>query len=99
MEPSKEFERRGSDIYSEEEIPVYTAVLGENIKVNTIYGEVKLKIPQGTQPNTVFRLEDKGAPVLGREGRKGDHYVKIMVKIPSRLSRKERKIWEGLASN
>lgn len=100
VEPSKEFERRGSDIYSEEEIPVYTAVLGGNIEVNTIYGEVKLKIPQGTQPNTVFRLEDKGAPVLGREGRKGDHYVKVKVNIPSRLSRKERKMWEelGLAS-
>lgn len=99
VEPSKEFERRGSDIYSEDEIPVYTAVLGGNIKVNTIHGEVKLKIPQGTQPGTVFRLENKGAPVLGREGRRGDHYVKIRVKIPSRLSRKERKTWEGLASN
>lgn len=96
VEPSKEFERRGSDIYSEKEIPVYTAVLGGNIEVNTIRGEVKLKIPQGTQPSTVFRLEDKGAPVLGREGRRGDHYVKIRVKIPSRLSRKERKMWEDM---
>lgn len=99
VEPSKEFERRGSDIYSEEEIPVYTAVLGGNIEVNTIHGEVKLKIPQGTQPSTVFRLENKGAPVLGREGRRGDHYVKIRVKIPNRLSRKERKVWEEMEEN
>ena len=75
---------------------MYTAVLGGDIEVNTIRGEVKLKIPQGTQPSTVFRLEDKGAPVLGREGRRGDHYVKITVKIPSRLSRKERKMWEDM---
>jgi molecular chaperone DnaJ len=96
VEPSQEFERRGSDIYSMEEIPLYTAVLGGNIQVNTIDGEVKLKIPQGTQPSTVFRIEDKGAPVLGKEGKRGDHYVKVKVEIPSRLSRKERKMWEEM---
>lgn len=99
VEPSKEFERRGSDIYSIEEIPVYVAVLGGNIEVNTIDGKVKLKIPQGTQPDTIFRIQGKGAPVLGREGRKGDHYVKVIVKIPSRLSRKEREMWEDLSSS
>lgn len=97
VEPSREFERRGSDIYSTEEIPVYTATLGGKIEVSTIGGEVKLKIPQGTQPNTVFRLEDKGAPVLGKEGKYGDHYVKVEVNIPTRLSKKERKIWEEMA--
>jgi len=96
VELSREFERRGSDIYSKEEIPVYTAVLGGEVGVNTIDGEVKLKIPQGTQPSTVFRIEGKGAPVLGREGKRGDHYVKIWVKIPKRLSRKERKMWEEM---
>ncbi len=96
VELSREFERRGSDIYSKEEIPVYTAVLGGKVGVNTIDGEVKLKIPQGTQPSTVFRIENKGAPVLGREGKRGDHYVKIWVKIPKRLSKKEKKMWEEM---
>jgi len=98
VEPSEEFERRGSDIYSTQEVSVYTAVLGDTIKVNTIHGEVKLKIPKGTQPSTVFRIEDKGAPVLGKEDQTGDHYVKVDVEIPKRLSRKEKKLWEEMKS-
>jgi molecular chaperone DnaJ len=97
VEPSVDFERRGNDIYSKEYIPVYTAVLGDTISVNTVVGNVKLKIPKGTQSGTVFRLKDKGAPVLGSEDRRGDHYVKVYVDIPKKLSKKEKKLWEELA--
>ena len=96
VEPSKEFERRGNDIYSEVSVPIYTAVLGGGVKVNTPYGEVKLKIPKSTIGGSIFRIKDKGMPVLGREEEKGDLYVKINLEIPRKLSREEKKLWEKL---
>lgn len=91
------FDRRGNDIYSIEEISVYVATLGDTISVKTVMGEVKMKIPAGTQPSTIFRLEDEGMPIIGKEGERGDHYVKVHVKIPTKLSKKEKKLWRGLA--
>lgn len=99
VEPHENFERRGNDIYSSENISVYTAVLGDVIKVNTVEGEVKLKIPAGTQSETVFRIKDSGAPILGKEYQHGDHYVRVIVDIPKKLSRNEKKLWEQLKSD
>lgn len=96
VEASEKFERRGDDIYSEQGVGVPLAVLGGTIKVETILGDVKLKIPKGTQPGTIFKLKDKGCPVLNREGERGDHYVRINVDVPTRISRKEKKLWEEL---
>ncbi len=84
-----EFKREGDDIYSEAEISMVQAALGDAISVATAYGPVKLKIPDGTQPQTVFRLKDKGAPRLHGRGQ-GDHFVKIKVKIPKNLSKSQR---------
>lgn len=97
VEPHENFERRGFDIYATEEISVYSAVLGDTLEVETVQGKVKLKIPQGTQSGTVFMLKDKGAPVIGREGENGDHYVKVNVDIPRKLSKNEKKLWEELS--
>jgi molecular chaperone DnaJ len=96
VEASEKFEIRGNDIYSEESIAVPLAVLGGTIKVETITGDVKLKIPKGTQPGTIFKLKGKGCPVLNREGERGDHYVRVNVDVPTRISRKEKKLWEEL---
>lgn len=93
------FERNGNDLYSEIEIPVYTAVLGDNINVDTIKGDVKLKIPSGTQSGTIFKLKGHGAPILGKDGYFGDQYVKVDVKIPQKLSGKEKKLWEEMKDN
>lgn len=98
VEPSNKFDRRGNDLYSIESIPVYTAVLGGNIQVQTIEGNVKLKIPKGTQSGTVFRIRGEGAPVLGKENSRGDLYIRIDVKIPDKLSRKEKALWEELSA-
>jgi molecular chaperone DnaJ len=99
VEPSEKFERRGNDIYSESNIPIYKAVLGGEIDVETPYGDVKLKIPKATEGGTIFRIKDKGMPVLGKEDQKGDLYVKVNLDVPQRLSRKERKLWEELEQN
>jgi len=97
VEPSEKFERRGNDIYSEESIPVHRAVLGGDILVDTIIGEVKLKIPKGTQSGTIFRIKEKGCVVLDSENKRGDHYVRIVVDIPSRLSGEEKELWDKLS--
>ncbi len=88
------FERNGSDVHSEAEITVATAALGGEIAVDTIDGAVDLKIPAGTQPGTAFRLRGKGIPHLRRSGR-GDHIVQIIVRIPKKLSKEQRKMLEG----
>lgn len=87
------FQRDGFDVYSDEEISFPLASLGGKIDVRTLDGGVSLKIPAGTQPGTVFRLKGKGISHLKRGGR-GDHLVTVNVKVPTRLSRKQKKALE-----
>jgi len=89
----KNFEREGFDVHSEEEITFPQATLGAKIETDTLDGKVDLKIPAGTQPGTVLRLRAKGVPYLKRSGR-GDHYVTVKVKVPTKLSRKQKKSLE-----
>lgn len=97
VEPSEKFDRRGNDLYSVESIPTHIAVLGGKIDIGTIFDTVKLKIPAGTQPGTIFRVKEQGAPILGKEGLRGDLYVRVDVNIPKRVSREEKKLWEKLS--
>lgn len=98
VEPSNMFERRGNDLYSVENIPVYLAVLGGDIDVKTVGGNVKIRIPKGTQSGTVFRVKGEGSPVLGKESSVGDLYVRVDVEIPKKINREEKKLWEQLSS-
>jgi molecular chaperone DnaJ len=96
VEPSKQFERRGGEIYSSQRIHLVQAVLGDEIAIETVHGGVKLKIPAGTQSGTSFRLAGRGAPKLN-SAEKGDHIVKIIVAIPEKLSKKEQQLFAELA--
>ncbi len=96
VKPSKEFYREGTSIYSEYELPIAFAVLGTQIEVNTLYGKTKIKIPSATQEGTIFKLSGKGVSRIDN-GKKGDHFVKIRVKIPKKLSKKEKQLFEELA--
>ncbi len=89
------FVREGDDIITEERISIPQAVLGDSIEVQTVHGPVKLKVPSGTQSGKVFKLSGKGIPRLNRGGT-GDHLVRIMVDIPSKLSRRQKKLFEEL---
>ncbi len=89
----KNFQRDRYDVYSEEEISFPQASLGAKIETATLDGKVDLKIPAGTQPGAVLRLKGKGIPQLKRSGR-GDHYVTIKVKVPTKLSRQQKKALE-----
>lgn len=95
VKPHHIFERRGNDIYIEQDIDVVTAVLGGEVSVPTIQGDVTLKIKAGTQPGTILRLSGKGAPNI-RGGKNGDQFIKINVVIPKSLSREEKKIWSEI---
>lgn len=95
VRPHEKFKREGQNILSTEKISFAQAALGDKIEVETIEGNVKMKVPSGTQSGELFRIRDKGVPILGRRGR-GDHLVKIIVEIPKKLSREQKKIIEQL---
>jgi len=95
VKPDKRFERDGYDIKSEAEIKFSQAVLGDKIEVETVDGPVKLKIPEGTQSGTVFRLRNRGVTKLRGRGR-GDQLVKVIIKTPKGLSKKQKKMLEEL---
>jgi len=90
------FQRQGNNIYCQIPIGLTQAVLGAEITVPTLEGEEKLKIPEGTQTGTVFRLRNKGIVSLGERGR-GDQFVTVNVVIPSKLTKEQRQLFEALA--
>lgn len=87
--PSKQFTRKGNDIYIDTNISMGKAALGTEITVPTVDGDVKYTIPAGTQSGTLFRLKGKGIPRVNSEGR-GDQYVKVIVDIPKNLNEKQK---------
>ncbi len=90
------FERRGNDLYCTVPVSIPQAVLGADIKVPTLRGKTRLRIPEGTQSGSVFRLRSLGLPSLDGGGQ-GDLYVAIHVVVPTRLSREQKKLLEMLA--
>lgn len=96
VEPSDKFIRQGTEIYYELPISFVQAALGDEIKVPTVHGDVKLKVPAGTQSHTNFRLREKGAPDV-RTGQMGDQHVEVKVVTPKKLSQRERELYQELA--
>ncbi|MBR3299053.1 MAG: molecular chaperone DnaJ [Clostridia bacterium] len=92
----KQFIREGYDLYTNLSIPITTAVLGGEVKVPTLTGDVKYNIPAGTQSGTTFRLRDLGVQKLRQQG-KGDLYVNVTVDIPKHLTEEQRELFEKLA--
>ena len=90
------FERRDSNLYCTVPVSFAQAALGAEVTVPTLDGEQKLKVGEGTQGGSVFRLKGKGMPGLGGRGR-GDLYVSISVTTPTNLSREQRRLLEELA--
>lgn len=89
------YERHGDDLVIEVPITFVQAAIGDSIKVPTPYGDVKLKVPPGTQSKTTFRLRGKGAPNV-RSKRKGDEHVIIDVVTPNKLNKQQIKLFEQL---
>ena len=91
----KLFKRDGDDIYLDIPITFEQAALGDEITVPTLDGKVTYKVPAGTQPNTMFRLKGKGIKSV-RTGRMGDLYVKVILEVPTKLTRKQQKAVEDM---
>lgn len=89
------FRREGSDVFVDAKIPLTLAILGGEIKVPTVAGDVKLKIRPGTQSGTMVRLREQGLPRLRGHGR-GDEYVRVAVEIPEKLTRHQKELIEKL---
>jgi len=90
------FERREDDLYCHIPITFAQAALGTEIAVQTLEDEEKLKIPAGTQPDSVFRI--RGAGIQSHDGRRrGDLYVNVAVEVPRSLTREQRDIITQLA--
>jgi molecular chaperone DnaJ len=89
------FVREGNDLHCVVPLSVTQAAMGAEIRVPTLEGEHTLKIPDGTQPGTTFRIRNKGVPVLNGHG-KGDLYVEVRVQIPSKLSKRQKELLQEL---
>ena len=90
-----DFTVEGSDLIHEVKIEPWQAVLGADLVVPTLEGNVRLKIPPGSQGGQRFRLRERGLP--GASGKRGDLYVVAQINVPKKISDREREIWSELA--
>lgn len=90
------FTRKNYDLYSEKEVTMLQAALGDMIPIQTPDGEEKVKLTEGTQPGSVLTLRGKGVPYVNSYGR-GDLHVQISVRIPTNMSSHEKKLLKELA--
>jgi len=92
-----DFEREGDNLRRKVNVDLYTAVLGGQIRVHTLDGEVALKIPAGTSSGKTFRLRGKGMPDPRERGKVGDMLVTVQIIVPESLSTRERELFQQLA--
>ena len=90
VKPHPFFERDGNSVLMEMPVTFAQAALGAEIEVPTIDGRVKLTIPEGTQPGSVFRLRGKGIPYLQSKGGRGDQFVTITVTVPKNMTAEQK---------
>ncbi len=93
VKPHKKFTREGDLILSHEAVDMVTAVLGGQIKVDTVDGPITIKVPAGTQTGSDFKLSGHGVPRLKSESR-GAHIVTLDVEIPTKLSKRQKELLE-----
>ncbi|MDP8247464.1 MAG: molecular chaperone DnaJ [Candidatus Tritonobacter lacicola] len=86
--PHSRFKRKGKDVYDDLTINLAQAVLGTKIDVDTVQGAARLKVPPGIASGTLLKLKGKG--VVKKDGSKGDHYVRLKVEIPGKLTKAQQ---------
>ncbi len=91
LRPHPLFKRDGDDVLYETSVSFPKAAMGGVLDVPTLDGRAQLKVPPGTRPGTVFRLDGKGLPSIDDHGR-GDELVKVNVDVPHELSKKQREL-------
>lgn len=97
VKPHPLFRRDGDDLRCTVDLDLYTAVLGGEVTVPTLDGDVSLKIPAGTNSGKTFRLRGKGMPNPRKPKQLGDLLATVQVQVPQKLSARERELFEELA--
>lgn len=92
--PSREFERKGQNVYSTIRVPFTTAALGGKARVHTLYGDVECSIKAGTQGGSKIRLKGKGISSMKNPLVKGDQYVTVEISVPRRLTPRAKEALE-----
>lgn len=90
------FQRRDDDLYTTVTTDLYTMILGGEIRVPTMTGQVALTIPPGTQNGRTFRLAGKGMPELRQPSHHGDLFATMEVRLPTDLTERQRELFEQL---
>ena len=90
-------QRKGNDLYTDISVDLYKSVLGGEVNVRTMMGNIMLTIPAGTQPGQTIRLAGQGMPQIKNPEQRGDLFVRVKVKIPRNLSSEQRELFEKLA--
>ncbi|HEX5035720.1 MAG TPA: molecular chaperone DnaJ [bacterium] len=95
----EKFERDGNTIYSEENIPMTSAVLGGELEVDTLDGKRTIRVPKGTETGDTVIIEGLGVPELKSQNksRRGDHVVRLLVKTPKHLTLKQEELLREFA--
>ena len=96
VRPDPRFRRSGADLHAEVAVPLYDALLGGEVVVQTLKGSVALTMPPETPNSRVFRLANQGMPHLGRPSEKGALYVTAKAVLPASLTEEERRRFEEL---
>ena len=96
VNPHPTIDRKGSDLYTNANIPLVDAVLGGEVEVSTLDEKIALKIPTKTQNGTTFRLSGKGMPLIKSPKEKGSLYVNVHIILPTDLSERELKLFQEL---
>ena len=95
---SKVFKREGANIIVNQNLDFVTAILGGEIAVPTLEGDLKIRIKPGTQPETVLRLSGKGIKVLN-SNRHGDLYIRFAITLPTKLSSRQKSLLKEFQKN
>jgi len=96
VKPHHQFVRKEDNLYNTLTIDVYTAVLGGDVLVNTLFGQVKMKIIEGAQNGKSIRLKGKGMPVYGKTNEYGDLYIQLEIAIPTELTDRQKELFQSL---
>jgi len=96
VKPHAQFIRKGDDLHLNQTIDLYTALLGGEVIINTLPGQVKIKIAEGTQNGKTIRLKGKGMPIYESANLFGDLYVHLQVHIPEKLTDKQKEMFQQI---
>ncbi len=96
VRPHPLYKREGDDLYADVPVDLYTAVLGGEVRVPTLNGNVALNVPAGSSTGKTFRLTGRGMPKLRAASERGDFYARLAVQVPAQLTERERELFNEL---